>query len=51
MKNIPVDQFNKQFNMKQITNIIMKVHFREKYLKKEDILELSAAIEEELAER
>ena len=29
----------------------MKVHFREKYLKKEDILELSANIEEELAER
>lgn len=38
------------FNIDGIKNIIMKVYFREKHLKKTGILELSAKFEEELAE-
>lgn len=36
--------------MNQLKGVILKIHFREKYLKKKGILELSAEIEEGLAE-
>jgi hypothetical protein len=39
-----------KFDPGLIKEIIVKVHFREKYLKKRGILELSAELEETLAE-
>jgi len=39
-----------QFDFMGLKAVIMKVYFREKYLKKRGLLELSAEIEEGLAE-
>ena len=40
----------KQFDISGIKGVIVKIHFREKYLKKKGILDISAEIEEGLAE-
>jgi hypothetical protein len=45
-----VKEMNKNINIDGIKNLIMKVFFREKYLKNQDILELAAEFEELLGE-
>lgn len=41
----------RKFDVSQIKSVIVKVHFREKYLKKKGALELSAELEELLVEQ
>lgn len=51
MESVDLTGANKnRFNIGGIKDVIVKIHFRDKYLKKKGILDLAAEIEEGLAE-
>lgn len=50
LKNSGIRRENTGFDISSLKNVIIKVHFREKYMKKKGILDLTSEVEEGLQE-